>query len=42
VEFAEQAETLYRLGYRYAQGYHFSRPLPAEDVRKALNSLLVG
>jgi EAL domain-containing protein (putative c-di-GMP-specific phosphodiesterase class I) len=42
VESAEQAETLYRLGYRYAQGYHFSRPLPAEDVRKALNSLLVG
>ena len=27
VETAEQAETLHRLGYRYAQGYPFSRPL---------------
>ncbi|MEU4217430.1 bifunctional diguanylate cyclase/phosphodiesterase [Actinoplanes sp. NPDC026623] len=26
VETAEQAAELYRLGYRYAQGYHFGRP----------------
>jgi diguanylate cyclase (GGDEF)-like protein len=32
VETAEQAETLYRLGYRFAQGYHFSRPLSPEQV----------
>jgi diguanylate cyclase len=27
VETAEQAAQLYRLGYRYAQGYHFGRPV---------------
>jgi EAL domain-containing protein (putative c-di-GMP-specific phosphodiesterase class I) len=27
VETPEQAQTLYRLGYRYALGHHFSRPL---------------
>jgi EAL domain-containing protein (putative c-di-GMP-specific phosphodiesterase class I) len=27
VETAEQAAELYRLGYRYAQGYHFGRPV---------------
>ncbi|MEV6636152.1 EAL domain-containing protein [Actinoplanes sp. NPDC051470] len=32
VETAEQAETLYRLGYRFAQGYHFSRPLSPAQV----------
>ncbi|WP_433360754.1 putative bifunctional diguanylate cyclase/phosphodiesterase [Actinoplanes sp. CA-142083] len=32
VETAAQAEELYRLGYRYAQGYHFARPLPAAEV----------
>jgi diguanylate cyclase (GGDEF)-like protein len=28
VETAEQAAELYRIGYRYAQGYHFGRPVP--------------
>ncbi|GIM91115.1 putative bifunctional diguanylate cyclase/phosphodiesterase [Paractinoplanes toevensis] len=32
VETAEQAERLHRAGYRLAQGFHFARPLPAEDV----------
>ncbi|GIF20581.1 diguanylate cyclase (GGDEF)-like protein [Actinoplanes tereljensis] len=32
VETAEQAERLHRVGYRLAQGFHFARPLPAEDV----------
>ncbi|WP_229072374.1 bifunctional diguanylate cyclase/phosphodiesterase [Actinoplanes sp. DH11] len=32
VETAEQAERLHRAGYRYAQGYHFARPMPGSDV----------
>jgi EAL domain-containing protein (putative c-di-GMP-specific phosphodiesterase class I) len=36
VETAEQAETLHRLGYRFAQGYHFSRPLPPAQVAERL------
>jgi EAL domain-containing protein (putative c-di-GMP-specific phosphodiesterase class I) len=38
VETAEQAETLYRLGYRFAQGYHFSRPLTPEQVNEHLTA----
>ena len=37
VETAEQADTLYRLGYRFAQGYHFSRPLSPGQVREQLD-----
>jgi EAL domain-containing protein (putative c-di-GMP-specific phosphodiesterase class I) len=37
VETAEQAETLYRLGYRFAQGYHFSRPLTPDKVAEHLD-----
>ena len=37
VETAEQAATLHRLGYRYAQGYHFSRPLAAEQIHAHLD-----
>ena len=29
----EQAEELYRLGYRLAQGYHFGRPVAEPDFR---------
>lgn len=32
VETEAQAEVLRRLGYRYAQGYHFGRPMPAEHL----------
>ncbi|MBU2663657.1 EAL domain-containing protein [Actinoplanes bogorensis] len=32
VETAEQAELLTAMGYRRAQGYHFARPAPAEDL----------
>ncbi len=32
VETAEQAAELYRLGYRYAQGYFYGRPMPADAV----------
>jgi diguanylate cyclase (GGDEF)-like protein len=38
VETAEQAETLHRLGYRFAQGYHFSRPLTPEQVNQQLTA----
>ena len=39
VETAEQAATLHRLGYRFAQGYHFSRPLSADQVRAHLDRI---
>jgi diguanylate cyclase (GGDEF)-like protein len=32
VETAEQAERLHRAGYRFAQGYHFARPLADTDI----------
>ncbi|MBL7255915.1 putative bifunctional diguanylate cyclase/phosphodiesterase [Paractinoplanes lichenicola] len=32
VETAEQAATLQRLGYRYAQGYYYARPMPADEI----------
>ena len=37
VETPEQAATLHGLGYRFAQGYHFSRPLSAEQVHEHLD-----
>lgn len=36
VETAEQAVTLHRLGYRFAQGFHFARPLPSEEIADLL------
>jgi EAL domain-containing protein (putative c-di-GMP-specific phosphodiesterase class I) len=41
VETAEQAAELYRLGYRFAQGYHFGRPaegLPAASAASAASA----
>lgn len=32
VETAEQADRLHAVGYRFAQGFHFARPMPPEDV----------
>ncbi|MEV0901086.1 EAL domain-containing protein [Actinoplanes sp. NPDC049802] len=32
VETAEQAAELHRLGYRYAQGYLYGRPMPADGI----------
>jgi diguanylate cyclase (GGDEF)-like protein len=32
VETAEQVAELHRLGYRYAQGYYYARPMPAEAI----------
>ncbi|WP_432824645.1 putative bifunctional diguanylate cyclase/phosphodiesterase [Dactylosporangium sp. CA-092794] len=36
VETAEQARRLHELGYRYAQGYHFCRPVPADRLAALL------
>ena len=36
VETAEQAERLHRAGYRFAQGYHFARPMPVSDIELLL------
>ncbi|WP_239082449.1 putative bifunctional diguanylate cyclase/phosphodiesterase [Actinoplanes teichomyceticus] len=38
VETRDQADRLHVLGYRFAQGYHFARPLPAGDIDAALLS----
>jgi diguanylate cyclase (GGDEF)-like protein/PAS domain S-box-containing protein len=38
VETAEQLETLAELGCDYAQGYHLSRPVPADQVTELLAS----
>jgi diguanylate cyclase (GGDEF)-like protein len=36
VETAEQAHRLHSVGYRFAQGFHFARPMPPEDVELLL------
>jgi diguanylate cyclase (GGDEF)-like protein/PAS domain S-box-containing protein len=36
VETAQQAEQLWRLGYRRAQGFHFGRPLSRDGVRELI------
>ncbi|MGX6607213.1 EAL domain-containing protein [Micromonosporaceae bacterium Da 78-11] len=36
VESAEQAAELYRLGYQFAQGYHFSRPVAELEFHPAV------
>ncbi len=41
VESAEQAATLAALGCRSAQGYHFARPMPAEDLAALLSPVAV-
>jgi diguanylate cyclase len=38
IETAAAAEHLRRLGYRYGQGYHFARPLPAADFAALLTA----
>jgi len=36
VETAEQASRLHAVGYRFAQGFHFARPMPPEDIELLL------
>jgi sensor c-di-GMP phosphodiesterase-like protein len=38
VETEAQAAHLRRLGYGFAQGYHFARPMPAADVTALLTA----
>lgn len=38
VETRDQADRLHALGYRYAQGYYFARPVPAADIDVALGA----
>ncbi|WP_433790981.1 putative bifunctional diguanylate cyclase/phosphodiesterase [Actinoplanes sp. CA-252034] len=38
VETAEQAGRLHRAGYRYAQGYHFARPLSDTDIELLISA----
>jgi predicted signal transduction protein with EAL and GGDEF domain len=37
VETSDQAFKLHEMGYRYAQGFHFARPMAAEDVELLLD-----
>jgi EAL domain-containing protein (putative c-di-GMP-specific phosphodiesterase class I) len=38
VETEEQARLLREMGCDFAQGYHFARPLPPEDIPALLSS----
>ncbi|WP_239143977.1 putative bifunctional diguanylate cyclase/phosphodiesterase [Actinoplanes philippinensis] len=38
VETRDQADRLHALGYRYAQGYYFARPVPAADITALLTA----
>jgi diguanylate cyclase (GGDEF)-like protein/PAS domain S-box-containing protein len=42
IETAEQAGRLWELGYRLGQGYHFARPLAAEEVALLLAGVRTG
>ncbi|MDT5040772.1 MAG: hypothetical protein QOE51_1757 [Actinoplanes sp.] len=42
VKTAEQAERLHQIGYRYAQGFHFARPMTAGDVAGLLERTPAG
>jgi diguanylate cyclase (GGDEF)-like protein len=38
VETAEQSDRLMSLGCRFAQGFYFSRPVPAEEIQRMLHA----
>jgi sensor c-di-GMP phosphodiesterase-like protein len=38
VETAEQSDRLQSLGCRFAQGFYFSRPVPAEQIQRMLHT----
>ena len=37
VETADQAYRLHKMGYRFAQGFHFARPMPGVDIALLLD-----
>ena len=37
VETAAQAGRLHALGYQHAQGFHFARPMPADEIDTLLS-----
>ncbi|WP_231956980.1 MULTISPECIES: bifunctional diguanylate cyclase/phosphodiesterase [unclassified Actinoplanes] len=39
VETAAQARRLFELGYRQVQGFHFARPMPAEEITRRLTAV---
>ena len=39
VETAEQVEELKRIGYKYAQGYYYARPMPRAAYEKRLEEV---
>jgi diguanylate cyclase (GGDEF)-like protein len=41
VETEAQARRLYEAGYRYAQGFHFARPMSADDVSRLLSPVVL-
>jgi EAL domain-containing protein (putative c-di-GMP-specific phosphodiesterase class I) len=42
VETADQAHRLHAAGYRYAQGFHFARPMPGGDIDRLLVAARLG
>jgi EAL domain-containing protein (putative c-di-GMP-specific phosphodiesterase class I) len=42
VETSRQADELFRLGYRYAQGYHFGRPVSPDELAGAFMPVPAG
>jgi diguanylate cyclase len=42
VETADQADLLYQLGYRHAQGYLFARPMAPADLRQVIAGTAAG
>ncbi|MEU8236034.1 EAL domain-containing protein [Actinoplanes sp. NPDC048967] len=42
VETAAQARRLYEAGYRYAQGFHFARPMTGDDITRLLTPVPLG
>ncbi|HEX5198923.1 MAG TPA: bifunctional diguanylate cyclase/phosphodiesterase [Actinoplanes sp.] len=42
VETAGQADRLHRMGYRFAQGFHFARPMPGPDIALLLGVIPAG
>jgi len=42
VETADQAYRLHKMGYRFAQGFHFARPMPGADIALLLDVVPAG